>query len=707
MGEMLCILYLLNAKDFHAENVICCGAYPYLVDLETLLHASFFKDGVVIEGACNNALNYVDDSVLKTGLLPVQIVNPKTNIMIEIGAMGMSGQQESPFSITEASEDSNGEIVFHKKHETISFYCCHPSINSKYIDAVLYIDDVIDGFRITYDYISKNKEKFSLLIKKAFSDVVGRIILRSTNIYSQLIETSYHPLLLEDSICRKVFLLKLFESSIVLDDELCVSELSDMYYNDIPFFWYHSDKEYIYDSCGGKKKFVLNDTMINKAVCKINQMCDIDLKCQISFIRISFLDEFDIYKIPDNVCIDNIAALPLAKINQLQPIEYIKRILEIIKKKSFSDKNSGISKRTWLEVNRIPEYPNYVSFITADLYGGLSGLGLVLDKCAELLDDSIAKELSEDIEFDLLNNFSEIVSENTLKFGAFNGVLGIVYWLCKKKNYQEQYLSGIQAVINSIGNCMVDDCDIILGKSGMMKVLLLAREKLSLGEDVNRKIDEALLQLKSQMIDKAIYESDDSVYWGVEGFVGYAHGVAGIIDALADYYKVYHDDDVLFYVTSGYNYISKQFSETTNNWQKGLQKKEYSKGWCHGAPGIALLQCNLIEIFDEKIVSKKDLKKSCEIIIANGFGEDFCMCHGDSGNLIILKKCANVLSDDELLKVCHEKLDDMLNSMYDKIFGDYFYYFENNALMLGVVSIITAILDINYDMNIGDVLSLH
>jgi lantibiotic modifying enzyme len=34
-GQLLCLLYVLGANDCHNENLIACGEYPVLVDLET------------------------------------------------------------------------------------------------------------------------------------------------------------------------------------------------------------------------------------------------------------------------------------------------------------------------------------------------------------------------------------------------------------------------------------------------------------------------------------------------------------------------------------------------------------------------------------------------------------------------------------------------------------------------------------------------
>ncbi len=37
-GELLALLYVLDAADIHSENLIAAGEHPFLVDLEALFH---------------------------------------------------------------------------------------------------------------------------------------------------------------------------------------------------------------------------------------------------------------------------------------------------------------------------------------------------------------------------------------------------------------------------------------------------------------------------------------------------------------------------------------------------------------------------------------------------------------------------------------------------------------------------------------------
>ena len=85
----------------------------------------------MIEGACSEAIKVVDRSVMKTGFLPMQIVNPKNKKKLEVGAMGRQREQESPFISVTAVRDENGEIKLEKAFGKMSYDNCSPVLNGK------------------------------------------------------------------------------------------------------------------------------------------------------------------------------------------------------------------------------------------------------------------------------------------------------------------------------------------------------------------------------------------------------------------------------------------------------------------------------------------------------------------------------------------------------------------------------------------------
>lgn len=68
MGELLAILYSLNSRDFHIENIIAFGENPVLVDLETLLHKTVEINEEEIS-SYENILSIIGNSVASIPVL--------------------------------------------------------------------------------------------------------------------------------------------------------------------------------------------------------------------------------------------------------------------------------------------------------------------------------------------------------------------------------------------------------------------------------------------------------------------------------------------------------------------------------------------------------------------------------------------------------------------------------------------------------------
>ena len=67
LGEQLFLAYLLGTNDIHFENLIACGAYPVMIDLEALVHNS---RGRSEESIRDTVQSHLWESVLATGILP-------------------------------------------------------------------------------------------------------------------------------------------------------------------------------------------------------------------------------------------------------------------------------------------------------------------------------------------------------------------------------------------------------------------------------------------------------------------------------------------------------------------------------------------------------------------------------------------------------------------------------------------------------------
>ena len=94
-GAWLAVLHVLNATDFHYENVIASGEFPMLIDLEALFHPlpEAANAGDEPEQLGWEALQR---SVLRTGVLPFRAYDNEQSSGLDMSAMGGAGGQRTP-----------------------------------------------------------------------------------------------------------------------------------------------------------------------------------------------------------------------------------------------------------------------------------------------------------------------------------------------------------------------------------------------------------------------------------------------------------------------------------------------------------------------------------------------------------------------------------------------------------------------------------
>jgi len=716
MGELLGIIYMLNGKDFHSENIICSKSDPILIDLETLLHSIVFEVGAKIEGACDEALDIIDRSVMKTGFLPMQIVNPNTKKKLEVGAMGRQREQESPFVSVSPVRGEDGEIKLEKVFGTMESHSCCPVLNGEKQDAVKFIEDIMDGFEMTYKLVCGDKQAFVKCITDAFAAKMNRVIVRSTNIYDQIVRTSYHPLLFRNAWDRKMFLLKII--AVTERSRMCKglvrSELRDMYNGDIPYFMCTSEGTELIDSEVLATGQMFDKSLLSSAVDTIMSMNELDMKRQLGFISLSFAEELEEEgESADKVNTKRCSCPEEVKDKTFSGADYLERILQITEEKSVQRQGNKVSNIIWLNINRSPDWPTFVSYMKTDIYSGLSGIYLYLMAYSRASGNKKALELAKRIEAELEYNLEEVMANKEIDLSGFVGAAGIVYSFAREGVDKAKVASVFRALVKNVKPAKMSQTDFLAGVAGLMKLLIYVYKKLD-GFDGFSNEDKELTRAKirecaDELIARADYENENALYWGVEGYTGYAHGVAGIVDAFADYYEFSNDERVIDIIEKGCAYAEscRVIDNNRDNWARDKERSSVSINWCHGAPGIALMKMRLAEVFGDKFVTRSDLEEIAEIIRNNGYGVDHCLCHGDMGNLMVLNRLAKVLEDKELQEFCMEQYRIAVEGMKEKVFGDYFYYSEDTSFMLGPQALAVGILDMEYNENMLDILTLR
>lgn len=105
-GILLCVSYLLGSEDIHYENLIACGEYPVIVDLEMIVGSR----GMGQDREMGNTERFYRESVLQAGLLPLYTWN-RDGEGINVSAINGKGGQLAPVKVPVVAEP--GTINMH------------------------------------------------------------------------------------------------------------------------------------------------------------------------------------------------------------------------------------------------------------------------------------------------------------------------------------------------------------------------------------------------------------------------------------------------------------------------------------------------------------------------------------------------------------------------------------------------------------------
>lgn len=659
-GVLMAMLYSLNAKDIHHENLIAHGEYPVMIDLEALFHSKLeHKDIENEKTAYEVAIDSIDDSVYSIGLLPMHLVNPydKENGSVDISGFGGEEQQVSPFKILKIQNKDTDEICLQK-----STYIIEPQKNvAKYHGVVAkasdYRDFIMKGFDDAYCFIMKHKIGLMASMKEWFCDVNTRIIYRPTYLYTKLMFTSSHPDFMREKAHRYVLLHRMAYKVKKQESQIVASEIRDMMMGDVPFFevnihtgvMRNSAKE-VFPLSFKKTPFVLVED-------KMNNFSLRDLQTQKVIIDNAFLSKnVEDYR---NVWLTQTewTKIPTTNIPYLQMAEAIgKKLLKEAKQAWVQ----GEQELSW--VNFTPIGDSHINYefgpVEGDLYSGTSGIGLFflyLWKASgkkKYLDTAYACMRA------VIRRMQKIDEDSFYLIGPFNGLSGYIYVFSKfyLETKDENMLALVKDGLLRMKKIYHRDTnyDVISGSAGAIKVCISLKNHFQ-GEI--KELAEEMIQLCARHLLAHKKElNDGNIAWcsGLNDHVysGYAHGSVGIEDALASVYEIYPSDDIKEVLEHSHAFVKKMYVKEKRNWKTVFGRNDYSYAWCHGAPGILYSQIKQWKIMGGIEEEKESLLQNLENMKQHALGNNICYCHGDIGNLEMIRRIAEILEDEELEKEC-------------------------------------------------------
>lgn len=634
------------------------------------------------------------NSVIHTGMLPV-LTWGRGNRGVLISAMGTEEKIKTPFKLPVVKDDKTSDI--HIEYEPVEMQIkeCIVRLNDQVINAADYTECIIRGFCRAYMVAMADKKVEVML--SGFFDGRSRVVLRHTQQYAMYLMASFHPDYMKSRECRKALLNVIHkegESSFM--KEIHDYEIDSLLEMDIPCFEIDANSRSVYDGNGGEHKEYLPCTPYESWRMHMKQMSYSDMECQCDYIRLSM----EMLKASDGkkkMFPTRIKGYNTDKERKIY--SQIRKIVHRICSRAIIREQSA----GWAGLQFWDNGHWNLRSGGIYLYDGISGIVLFL---AKYLHDFEEKNASAEEIYHLavlrLKAYTDEIHkkqiyDKNLLTGIVNGESSVVYtylYLFKLTGkrvwmiYAEKHFSIIERVWKEDSQL-----DYLSGNAGAIVVAVMLYK-----ETGNLKYYEIAADMEKDLWKKG-QETGNGYGWRLKGtdgpLAGMSHGNSGFLMAYAALYECNHKAEYADKIQLLLRYEDSLYSEKAGNW-KDLREssgESFMNAWCHGAPGILLSRMKLEELFPEDMQIKKDRLNAADSLFYGEQDEKICLCHGMSGNLLIMKKYLRKYGNKKM-KEQYEALCDCLLFQLDhpaKISGT---EYLNLAFMNGISGTGMALMEI-------------
>lgn len=684
LGQTIAIIYILNGGDLHYENIISHGPYPIIIDSEPLLTNRLrFKKNDTSTLIQNNSINYLDDSVRNSLMLP--------------NVFSLRGQyfEFSPLKIY----DELGPNTQEDKKKS----CNHKVLKS---ELNMVSEFVCLGFMNTYEEVLKNRENYKKYITNQFKDLRLRFLNKPTDDYSKVRDLLRNPVCFYDFRYAFAISSKILNNFQGIPRPEEISEQAEMLSFNIPYFEIRANSKDLIISYSKVIENFFIEKPIDGLTHKIDILGRIDLHRQLKIIRQMFSIISPDFKISELNSVKHYNKPKFYYSDQEARI-YSEKLIEQIF--DMSTTNPITNQYIWtgpeLEGNlktrqfyyRNLDYPN-------SYYSGSVGILIGLLKLENYYKyNSYIKKLIVDIEIDIDNILSS--KDTGINIGAYNGISQYIKYYIDlysvKKVKFDYFLDRIDKLVNKIHASLEKDkkLDILDGTAGV-SMTLIALLDINIPEKLREKVIALISKCHDHLINSIIIR-DGEYYFPTEQdkekfFTGFAHGTSGITMALYKAGKILSIDNSKI-IEKIIETERKYYNKVDKCWYRDNSKKDISWGWCHGVPGILLSR---VELFSDGYRDKyllNEIEELYKITIHESLGTNLTFCHGDPGNLTICKYVQRKLS------FIDEDLDNYIKSLIFCIINSEEYCIRGNEApglvqgKMGIVNFINADLKNDFD----------
>lgn len=685
-GALLATAYVLNGYDFHQENLLACGQYPVLIDLETVLRPLvriFNYDEM--EGKNKEAILDIDaDSVLRTSFLPMWIPVSK-DLVRDYGAL--TPDDNVNYTVSDWLEINTDRMRREKMPRKTEDSPNVPEFNGRLINVTDYIKELLDGFTEFYKLFMQKSDSVPFEI---FKGAILRYLPRNSQIYADMTCRLMSPALLRDGAAFSIelegmgqpFIHGVPESVLPKTWKIFEMERAPLEILNIPLFEAHTESTAIFENTVPVLEDYYLLSALDEVKRRLKKLSPEDLDFQRQLIEASLAcrypgSENDTDEASEKILAESLKA-PLPDneffINAAAGIA-----AEIAGKVIRKDKNPQ-----WL-TQKLDPVKHFLNIGPVDslLYEGSSGIGLFLSAYSYVTGDDKYRSLAKEC----FGNMRDIIEDENIRVmakwtsvGYAGGMAGMVWaadtaagFLGNDKELKQLAAKALDVFSDeAIHNDQ--NFDILYGSAGGLACLLefynKYKEKRLLSLAV--KCGEHLLSKRTDFKGVPLWQAN----FASRPLCGLGHGLAGHAYALLKLFAVTKDERFRDAAANALNYETDAYMEDAHNWPDFRTSKDMKEtetglmfGWCSGAPGIGMGRLMTLDIMDNE-----QIRKDIENAIMNVKGFKFMphspdhLCCGFAGRIDFLIEAALRLERPELMDEARRQLSFVVNRAQRKGF---------------------------------------
>jgi type 2 lantibiotic biosynthesis protein LanM len=625
IGALIGIIYLLNGNDCHFENLIASGAYPTLIDLESVMHhdARPFADELG-DNAMFFARNQLGNSVFRTGFLP-SWKEGKDGFLYDMSGIGGYGNGVSPYLLSKWHHINTDQMKLSFTPGRYQDLNNLPVLNGQQQKPVPYTEQIVAGFTAFYKLVILHRNEVPIHL---FAGKELRFIFRSTQIYAMVIKKLMNPKYMRTGIERSIGIELLTRAFLHNQPpnpywSVSKSELRQMEETDIPIFWADSDKADLKDNAGIISVGHMRNVVYDEVKSQIDKMDEKDLDKQVKFIRAAlFFKEAGHDSVKDT---EETHAWKLEEISALDKdklMESAVKIARILQSEAIFSTDGSCS---WMSAGIIGTNRFRIQPMSKFLYDGMPGMLLFLSALYAVTADPEIKRLNEaalkSLRQVIENMHQYHVYASTSPIGIASGISSVIYALLKISAFLDDpsFIQDAEKVSDLVTPSMIQKdryFDIISGSAGCILGMLALYNHSGHAES----LEKAIL-CGEHLLKNVTKNNDGSCGWTTAGknmLAGFSHGQAGIAYALLKLYEVTGNARYRDAAEQSIRYENTLYSPEHNNWEdiRGIEEQKdhvpsFMSAWCHGAPGIGLARLASMHLSNEPSV-EKDIQNAIE-----------------------------------------------------------------------------------------------